>query len=66
MGKIQFLDKCGTFSLEKAENYSYLYLPIAGETGVKSALTPNFGGDSKVAQTSFVMEPVSADAALER
>lgn len=61
MGKIQFLDKCGTFSLEKAENYSYLYLPIAGETGVKSALTPNFGGDSKVAQTSFVMEPVSAE-----
>ena len=27
MAAVRFLDKDGTFTLDKAENYSYLYLP---------------------------------------
>lgn len=61
MGKICFLDNDGTFSMEKPENYSYLYFPIAGEKGLKSSITPNLGGDSKIHQEAFLLEPVSSE-----
>jgi len=48
MAAVRFLDKDGTFTLDRAENYSYLYLPVANEKGLKAAVTPDFGGDSKV------------------
>ena len=47
--------------MEQPENYSYLYFPIAGEKGLKSCVTPNFGGDSKINQESFLLEPVSSE-----
>ena len=61
MAAVRFLDKDGTFTLDRAENYSYLYLPVANEKGLKAAVTPDFGGDSKVDQNTFLMEPVSAE-----
>lgn len=61
MAEYEFLDEQGSFTLERAENYSYLYFPIAGEKGIKSALTPNLGGDSKMDQNTFLLEPVSAE-----
>lgn len=61
MGNINFIDNKGTFSIEAPENYSYLYFPIAGEKGIKSSLTPNLGGDSKLNQNAFILEPVSAE-----
>lgn len=56
-----FIDDDGTFQLEQPENYSGLYFPIAGESGLKSAVTPELGGDSKVDQNSFLLEPVSIE-----
>ena len=56
-----FLDEQGTFALDMPENYSYQYFPVAGENGTKSALTPNFGGDSKRNQNEFLLEPVSVE-----
>lgn len=56
-----FVDEWGTFSLAMPENYSYQYFPIAGEQGIKSVLTPNFGGDSKKNQNEFLLEPVSVE-----
>ncbi|MDE6847667.1 MAG: cellobiose phosphorylase [Lachnospiraceae bacterium] len=56
-----FLDEQGTFELDMSENYSYQYFPVAGEKGIKSALTPNFGGDSKRNQNEFLLEPVSVE-----
>lgn len=61
MSRIQFIDNKGTFSMEKAENYNYLYFPVANEKGIKSAVTPNLGGDSKLNQNAFLLEPVSAE-----
>ena len=61
MNTIQFLDQDGTFSIKQPENYSYLYFPVAGEKGIKSSLTPNLGGDIKMNQNAFLMEPVSAE-----
>lgn len=61
MDTIKILDKNGTFQLDDAENTSGLYFPIASETGLKSSITPNLGGDAKIAQTSFLMEPVSIE-----
>jgi Cellobiose phosphorylase len=58
---IKILNREGTFSLENPENYSYLYFPIAGEQGLKSVVTPNLGGDSKLDQNTFVLEPVSVE-----
>lgn len=61
MDGIRFLGKDGTFSVDQPENYSYLYFPAAGEHGLKSALTPNLGGDIKINQNAFLMEPVSVE-----
>ena len=61
MRRMQFVNKDGDFSIEKPENYSYLYFPVAGENGLKSSVTPNLGGDSKLAQESFLLEPVSSE-----
>lgn len=55
------MDEQGTFTLDCPEIYSYLYFPAANEQGIKSALTPNFGGDSKLDQNIFILEPVSAE-----
>lgn len=61
METIRFLDNDGTFSIEQPENYNYLYFPIAGEKGLKSSITPNLGGDSKINQEAFLLEPVSSE-----
>ena len=61
METIHFLDDNGTFTIKQPENYSYLYFPIAGEKGIKSSLTPNLGGDIKLNQNAFLMEPVSVE-----
>lgn len=57
----RFIDEKGTFTIDMPENYSYQYFPVAGENGIKSSLTPNLGGDSKVNQNEFLLEPVSVE-----
>lgn len=42
MAAVRFLDKDGTFTLDKAENYSYLYLPVANEKRIKSSSDTGF------------------------
>ena len=59
--QIKFLDENGTFALRRPENVSGLYFPLAGEAGLKSALSPNLGGDAKLDQESFLLEPVSIE-----
>ena len=49
------------FAMEHPDNYTYLYFPIAGEQGIKSSVTPNFSGDSKLDQNTFLLEPVSSE-----
>ena len=61
MEKIYFMDTSGTFSIKNPENYSALYFPIANEKGLKSSVTPNLGGDSKIDQNTFLYEPVSVE-----
>ena len=61
MSQIKFVDKDGTFKIENPENYSGLYFPIAGEKGLKSSVTPDLGGDSKLEQNYFLLEPVSIE-----
>lgn len=61
MGKIRFSNNDASFVVEQAENYSDLYFPIAGEEGIKGSVTPNLGGDCKLNQETFVLEPVSIE-----
>lgn len=60
MNHLHFVDKYGSFTMDKPENVSYLYFPLASETGLKSSLTPNLGGDAKIDQETFLLEPWSA------
>lgn len=60
MGQILFHGN-ENFSLEHPEHVSYLYFPVAGEQGIKASITPALGGDSKLDQNTFIMEPVSAE-----
>ncbi len=61
MKTIKFIDKHGSFTMKEPENISYLYFPLASESGLKSAVTPNLGGDSKIDQETFLLEPVSSE-----
>lgn len=61
MNTIRFKDTSGTFSIKNPGNYSGLYFPIASEKGLKCSVTPNLGGDSKLNQESFLLEPVSVE-----
>lgn len=54
MNHLHFVDKYGSFTMDKPENVSYLYFPLASETGLKSSLTPNLGGDAKIDQETFL------------
>lgn len=58
---ITFEQENEIFKLEYPDNYTYLYFPTAGEQGIKSSVTPNFAGDSKLDQNTFILEPVSSD-----
>ena len=61
MGNIRFLDDSGAFLLNEPEGISGLYFPLAGEQGLKSAVAPNLGGDCKLDQEGFLLEPVSVE-----
>ena len=61
MKHLQFIDEHGSFSIKQPENTNYLYFPLASETGLKSAVTPNLGGDAKIDQETFLLEPVSSE-----
>lgn len=61
MEKIYLNNEDASFVLEQPENYSDLYFPIAGIERIKSAITPNLGGDCKLNQETFVLEPVSIE-----
>lgn len=66
MDSIQFLDDSGAFLLNAPEGVSGLYFPLAGEKGLKSAITPNLGGDCKLDQETFLLEPVSVEDLHDR
>ena len=61
MDQYVFTDNMGSFRVENPELTSYLYFPVAGESGVMSSVTPYLGGDSKTGQDTFLLEPVSSE-----
>lgn len=61
MKPLQFVDEHGSFQIEQPENISYLYFPLASETGLKSSISPSGGGDAKLDQETFLLEPVSSE-----
>ncbi len=65
MSGYKFLDRMGTFQMENPENTGYLYFPVAGENGLKGAVTPTLGGDLKVNQNVFLMQPASVEDLME-
>ncbi|MCQ2516662.1 MAG: cellobiose phosphorylase [Saccharofermentans sp.] len=61
MSGYTFIDNNGTFKAEGADNTSYVYFPVGGTSGMMGATTPEFGGDLKTSQNTFILEPVSSD-----
>lgn len=61
MGDLKYLDKRGTFTLDNPDLTSYLYFPLANEAGMMSSITPDLGGDIKLDQNTFLLEPVSSE-----
>ena len=56
-----FMDEYGSFRMANPQRSSYLYFPLAGESGLKSCVTPLLGGDSKLDQNTFLLQPVSVE-----
>ncbi|BCJ95915.1 hypothetical protein acsn021_34840 [Anaerocolumna cellulosilytica] len=61
MRDYEFVDSYGTFRLQNPELTSYLYFPIANETGVMGSITPVGGGDLKMGQNTYLLAPVSSE-----
>lgn len=61
MGDLKYLDKMGTFTLDNPDLTSYMYFPLANEAGMMSSITPDLGGDIKLDQNTFLLEPVSSE-----
>ncbi|MCR5403530.1 MAG: cellobiose phosphorylase [Butyrivibrio sp.] len=59
MSRYEFIDSHGTFRMDNPQHTSGLYIPVAGNTGLRSAVTPDFGGDSKLDQNHFLIAPKS-------
>lgn len=59
MSHYYFLDDKGTFCLDQPQEVGALYFPIAGENGMKGVVTPKLGGDLKLSQNEFILQPVS-------
>lgn len=43
--KINYVGNQGDFTMENPEMLSYLYFPIANESGVMSSVAPDLAGD---------------------
>lgn len=61
MSNLKYLDKKGTFTLNDPDLTNYMYFPLANEAGMMSAITPDLGGDIKLDQNTFLLEPVSSE-----
>lgn len=61
MKTFTFTDTYGSFSLQQPQQLQGLYFPIASEKGIKSVVTPNLAGDSKINQNTFLLEPESIE-----
>ncbi len=61
MRQYQYLNEYADFILEDPELTSYLYFPIANESGVMASVTPSLHGDNKMGQNTFLLAPVSAE-----
>ncbi|WP_022766120.1 GH36-type glycosyl hydrolase domain-containing protein [Butyrivibrio sp. XPD2006] len=59
MSGYKFTGKGGDFIMEDPQYSSGLYIPVAGNTGLRSAVSPDFGGDSKLDQNHFLIAPKS-------
>lgn len=59
--RFTFIDDRGAFRVTDPEMGSYRYFPICNEAGMMSSVTPEFGGDAKTSQNTFVLEPVSSE-----
>lgn len=57
----EYIDSNGSFRMEHPEKSSYLYFPLAGDSGLKSCVTPLLGGDSKLDQNTFLLRPTSVE-----
>lgn len=57
----EYIDSNGSFRMENPVSSSYLYFPLAGDSGLKSSITPLLGGDSKLDQNTFLLQPVSVE-----
>ena len=51
-----FIDADGSFTLDRPEEISQLYFPLASEAGLKSCVSPDLGGDAKLDQETFLLE----------
>ena len=56
---MQFTGKNGEFQIRHMVEKTQLNFPVANEEGIKSSVTQTFGGDCKLDQNHFLLEPVS-------
>ena len=56
-----FIDEQGTFRLSDPDTISYLYFPLANESGMMSSITPELKGDIKTGLNNYLLTPVTVE-----
>ncbi len=59
MSGYEYIDRHGSFRIKNPQHTSGLYIPVAGGKGLRSAVSPDFGGDAKLDQNHFLIAPKS-------
>ena len=59
--RLEFTGKNGEFRITHLKQQHELNFPVANEEGIKSSVTQDFGGDCKLDQNHFLLEPVSIE-----
>lgn len=57
----EFYNNEKTFRADNSDMMTYQYFPSTSDNGVMSSFTPEFGGDCKTGQNTFILEPVSSE-----
>lgn len=61
MKPVLSIDNNGKFRVDNVDKINYLYFPLTNYHSLKSSISPNLNGDSKIDQNSFLLLPNSSE-----
>ncbi len=61
MKRKMHIEEHGRFHISNVEKLNYTYFPLCNQNAMKSSISPNLGGDTKIDQNHFLLPPTSIE-----